>query len=587
MAQESVSVPAQGPTAPATTAAPASSAAPASTAVPGSTAAPASTAVPGSTAALLAGYLHAVGVQHVFGYPGESVIDFMEAARHEGIELVSAVREGTAAFMAEAAAMATGQPGVCLSTLGPGSTAVLNGVASATLDRVPVLAVSGQIESSREQFFTHQVVDHGRMFAPVTKLALRLEPASADTVIRKALRTVVAERPGAVHLTVTADAWLLPPDAAPAPAAAAPPPLTVAAGSVDVYGDGDPLQVLRAARHPVILAGIAALRCAAGPELADLAERAGIPVVVSPMAKGIFPEDHPYFAGVLDMAGHRVVWDLLAGADLILTAGFDPVELISPWSVSTPVVHLDTTPNTDQVYASAHELVGHVGALLRWVTAQWSGQPRWTEAEVAACRARLRAAWLAGRTEGKLNPSDVVLIARQAAPPDTIVTTDVGSHKIMAGQAWQAGEPRSVLMTNGLSAMGFGVPAAIAAKLTRPDRPVMALVGDGGFAMTATEMRIAAALDLPITVVVFTDNSLNRIELRQQLMGYPPTATRMGGSDLAALAEAMGCDGVRVDTAPALEKALAGFGPRSRASSGSRPLVIEARIDPAQYEAQF
>jgi len=105
--------------------------------------------------------------------------------------------------------------------------------------------------------------------------------------------------------------------------------------------------------------------------------------------------------------------------------------------------------------------------------------------------------------------------------------------------------------------------------------------------MTATEMRIAAALDLPITVVVFTDNSLNRIELRQQLMGYPPTATRMGGSDLAALAEAMGCDGVRVDTAPALEKALAGFGPRSRASSGSRPLVIEARIDPAQYEAQF
>ena len=162
---------------------------------------------PESTAALLAGYVHAAGVRHVFGYPGESVIDFMEAARHRGIEVVSAVREGTAAFMAEAAAMVTGLPGVCLSTLGPGSTAVLNGVAAATLDRVPMLAVSGQIESSREQFFTHQVVDHDRLFAPVTKLALRLDPASADTVIRKALRTAVAERPGAVHLTVTADAW--------------------------------------------------------------------------------------------------------------------------------------------------------------------------------------------------------------------------------------------------------------------------------------------------------------------------------------------------------------------------------------------
>ncbi len=523
-----------------------------------------------STADLLAGYLHAVGVRHIFGYPGESVIDFMEAARHQGIELVSAVREGTAAFMAEAAAMATGLPGVCLSTLGPGSTAVLNGVAAAMLDRVPVLAVSGQIESSREQFFTHQVVDHGRMFAPVTKLALRLDPASADTVIRKALRTAVAERPGAVHLTVAADAWSVP---APGPAAVVPPPLALAAGSVDVYGDGDPLRVLHAARRPVLLAGPAALRCAAGPDLVRLAELAGLPVVVSPMAKGIFPEDHPYFAGVLDMAGHRVVWDLLAGADLIVAAGFDPVELISPWSVSTAVMHLDTTPNTDQVYASAHELVGHVGAILGWIAAHWSGAPRWAETEVAAHRARLRAAWLDGRAEGALNPSDVVSIAREAAPPDAIVTTDVGSHKIMAGQVWQAREPRSVLIPNGLSAMGFGVPAAIAAKLTRPDRPVIALVGDGGFAMTATEMRIASALGVPVTVVVFADGSLNRIELRQQAMGYPPTGTRMGGTDLAALAEAMDCDGIRVDTAAGLEKALAGLAPSRRVPGrwSSRP----------------
>jgi acetolactate synthase-1/2/3 large subunit len=546
-----------------------------------------------STADLLADYLHAAGVRHIFGYPGESVIDFLEAARHRGVEPVSAVREGSAAFMAQAAAMVTGRLGVCLSTLGPGSTAVLNGVASATLDRVPVLAVSGQIESNREQFFTHQVVDHGRMFAPVTKLALRLEPASADTIIRKALRTATAERPGAVHLTVTADSWLAQTGGATVGATigaavgatveaiVAPPPVAAAAGSLDVYGDGDPVRVLRAARRPVILAGIAALRCGAGPELAALAERAGLPVVVSPMAKGTLPEDHPYFAGVLDMAGHRVLWELLAGADLILAAGFDPVELISPWSVRTPVLHLDTTPNTDQVYASAHELVGHVGALLRWLTAQWPGEPRWTESEVAAHRDRLRAAWRAGWTPGRLNPSDVVTIAREAAPPDAIVTTDVGSHKIMAGQVWRAAAPRSVLITNGLSAMGFGVPAAIAARLCWPERPVIALVGDGGFAMTATELRIAAALGLPVVVVVFTDNSLNRIELRQQAMGYPPTATRIGGSDLAAMAEAMGCDGVRVDTPAALEKALADVGSRSR------PLVVEARIDPSQYEVQF
>ncbi len=538
---------------------------------------------PGSTAALLAGYVRAAGVRHVFGYPGESVIDFIETARRSGLEVVPAAREGTAAFMAEAAAMATGLPGVCLSTLGPGSTAVLNGVASATLDRVPLLAISGQVDSPREQFATHQVVDHGRMFAPVTKLTLRLDPASAasaDTVARKALRTAVAERPGAVHLTVTADTWPVPAGGGEIVA----PPLAPAGGPVDVYGAGDPLRDLRAARRPVVLAGPAAVRCAAGPDLVRLAEQGGIPVVVSPMAKGVFPEDHPYFAGVLDMAGYRVVWDLLAGADLIVTAGFDPVELISPWSVATPVLHLDTVPNTDQLYASAHELVGNVAAILGWIAGGWSGGPRWTAQEVAAHRARLGAACLAGRAAGRLNPSDVVAIAREAAPPDSIVTTDVGSHKLMVGQVWQACSPRSVLVTNGLSAMGFGVPAAIAAKLSFPDRPVIALVGDGGFAMTATELRIASALGLPVVVVVFADDSLNRIELRQQLMGYPPTATRMRGTDLPALAEAMGCDGVRVETPAGLEKALDGLAARP---AGSRPLVVEARIDPSQYEVQF
>ena len=538
---------------------------------------PAESGPASSTAELLAAYLHEAGVRQVFGYPGESIIDFMEACRQRGIGVIASVREATAAFMAEGAAMTTGLPGVCLSTLGPGSTALLNGVAAATLDRVPMLAVSGQIESSREQFFTHQVVDHGRMFAPVTKLALRLDAASAGTVIRKALRTATAERPGAVSLTVNTDTWERP----AGPESPILPPLGPPSGGVSVYGDGDPLRAIRAARRPVILTGTAAMRCAAGPELARLAELAGLPVVVAPMAKGTISEDHPYFAGVLDMAGHRVVWELLERADLILAAGFDPAELISPWRISTPVLHADTVPNTDQVYPSEHELVGDVAAILGWITAQWSGEPRWTEAEVATHRERLAAAWRHGAEDGQLNPSDVVTIARDAAPADTIVTTDVGSHKLMTGQVWRAAAPRSVLIPNGLSAMGFGVPAAIAAGLAQPGRPVLALTGDGGFAMTATEMRIAAALGVPLTVVVFADNSLNLIELRQQVKGYPPTATRTETTDLPTLAEAMGCDGIRADTPAALEKALDGFAARTR------PLVIEARISTAQYQAQF
>ena len=154
---------------------------------------------------VIARSLALAGVRHVFAYPGETIVDLLEACRVEEIDVVLARREATAAFMAEGLAMATGGVGVCLSTLGPGSTALANGVASATLDRIPVVAVSGQIDSGREQYFTHQVVDHDRLYAPITKWAGRIEPSSVATTMRRALRLATAERPGAVHLTLPVD----------------------------------------------------------------------------------------------------------------------------------------------------------------------------------------------------------------------------------------------------------------------------------------------------------------------------------------------------------------------------------------------
>ena len=534
-----------------------------------------------STAAVVADYIRAAGVRFVFAYPGESIIELMEAARAGGVEVVLGRREGTAAFMAEAAAMATGIPGVCLSTLGPGSTALVNGVAAATWDRVPMVAISGQIETSREQVFTHQVVDHKLLFSPVAKWAGRIEAAAAGTIMRKALRLAVAERPGAVHLTGAADTFQAP----ARDAGVALPPLGAATETVQVHrasGSGaDPVERLERARRPVVLAGIAATRCNASGALVRLAETVGVPVVVAPMSKGVFPEDHPYFAGVFDMACNQVVRDFLDGSDLIVTAGFDPVELLRPWSLTTPVLHVDTTPNVDQVYASDCEVVGDVAASLDWLTGAWHGEPRWTEREVASHRDRLRTAYYAGRVEGRLNPTDVVDVMRAATPRETVVTCDVGSHKLLVGQGWQAFQPRSVLMSNGLSAMGLGLPGAIAAQLVGGDRPVVALVGDGGFAMAATELRLAASRSLPLAVVVFVDGSLNRIELKQLALGLPSTATRLETMDLVGLAQSMDCDGVRVSSVPELEKAAAGI------QALTRPLVIEACIDPSQYQAHF
>jgi acetolactate synthase-1/2/3 large subunit len=281
------------------------------------------------------------------------------------------------------------------------------------------------------------------------------------------------------------------------------------------------------------------------------------------------------------MACNQRVWDFMAGSDLIVAAGFDPVELIKPWQLRIPVLHVDATANTDQVYPSEIELIGHVGASLDWLADSWTGQPRWTEAEVKAHRVQLTDEYYAGRVSGRLNPTDVIDIVQAAFPAGTIVTTDVGSHKLLVGQGWQAQGPRSVLMTNGLSAMGFGLPAAISAKLTLPDRPVVALIGDGGFTMTATELRLASARGIGVAVVVFVDGSLNRIELKQSALGYPSTATRLADMDLVALAGALGCDGARAETSAELESAVA------KAADLTRPLVIEARIDPAQYQSQF
>jgi acetolactate synthase-1/2/3 large subunit len=327
---------------------------------------------------------------------------------------------------------------------------------------------------------------------------------------------------------------------------------------------------------------MAAVRGGCGPALLALAEELGVPVVVSPKAKGILPEDHRYFAGTIDMACNRKLWSFLASGDLILAVGFDAVELIKPWQLTVPVVHIDSTPNTYQVYPADIEFVGAMPAVLEAFRSAGAGSgPRWPEADIERHRTELFNEYYSGRVAGKLNPSDVVDAVRQNVPSTTIATTDVGSHKLLVGQGWRTCEPRTLLMTNGLSSMGFSLPAAITAKLLKPDRPVVCFTGDGGFAMVQSELQVASSLDLGVLVVVFCDNSLHRIELKQLVKKYPSWGTRFESSDIVRLAEAMGCDGVRVETQDALEQAV-------RAGRDlTRPLVIEAHIDPEQYVAQF
>lgn len=532
------------------------------------------------TSQVIIKYLLAAGVNYIFGYPGDPTVELLEALRREKLSFVLGSREGTTGLMAEAYGQLTGRPGVCVSTLGPGSSNLVNAVASAYLDRVPMIAISGQIESRREPYFTHQVIDHARIFPPVSKWATSVQPDTVGTIMRKALRVAMAERPGPVHLSTPANVI----GAEATDDQVLPPPMCPQRGIQVFSVEGvrpDPIERIKGSRRPVILAGVSAMRSEAGKSVVHLADTLGCPVVVSPMAKGLIPEEHPRYAGTLDMACNACMWEFLRRADLLLTIGFDAVELIKPWTLKVSNIHIDTVPNTDQVYQADIEIVGSISDILNAVSDSTGRLERWSEAEVSAHRAKLTELYYEGRVDGRLNPTDVIDVVRRVMPRDTIISTDVGSHKLLVGQGWTAHEPRTVLMTNGLSSMGYSLPASIAAKLVHPRKPVVCFVGDGGLAMAQAELRTAASLKIDPVVVVFCDNSLNRIELKQMAKNYPSFGTIFESSDYVGLARAMGCEGVYVERSDCLEAALTAQRP------ADRPLVIAAKIDPSQYAAQF
>jgi acetolactate synthase-1/2/3 large subunit len=534
-----------------------------------------------TTAAFLAQSIHQAGINHIFGYPGDPNLTFMEEAHRQGTQFVLARREGTAAFMADAYGQITGLPGVCMSTLGPGSTSMVNGVANAHLDRSPMIAISGQMHSGKEPTFTHQNVDHDLVFSPISKWTTRIGPESASTVMRKAFRTAVSERPGPVHITmpindgnavVKDNQFKLPPMAATSQA------MQVFANN-DV--DPDPVKMIKNASKPIIVAGMAAARLGATAALTALAETLGVPVVVSPKGKGVISEEHPMFAGVIDMACSDLLWDFLGTADLVLCVGFDAVELIKPWSVKAPVIHIDAVENTDQIYPAQIELVGSIPAILNALTDVYVGNQKWSENAIADHREKLFELYSSGAVAGALNPADVVSAAREVMPRDTIITMDVGSHKLLVGQGWTTYGTGRVMLTNGLSSMGFSLPGAMTAKILKPEQPVLCFTGDGGFAMVQSELGLAAELGLGLIVVVFRDGKLNRIELKQITKQYDVGSTTFDPGDLVKIAEGMGADGVRVESRKQLVKALEG------AKNLTRPLLIEACIDPSQYLAQF
>jgi len=310
--------------------------------------------------------------------------------------------------------------------------------------------------------------------------------------------------------------------------------------------------------------------------LIALAEEWSIPVIDSPKAKGVFPSDHPLFLGTIEMLGTATLYELVASSDLVFMVGFDPVEFDRDWTAPGKIVYLGIAPNDDRYYRDNVEVVGPIHEALDTIRSFCgTGTEKWTAAEVTKIRDEFRA--FVSPSRAGLTAQRVLAALRAALPRDAIATCDVGYNKAVTGQCWPAYAPKTFFMSNGLSSMGYGLPAAIGLQLLHRERKVACVLGDGGFAMTMAELETAARLDLPVIVVVLADDALSQIKADQERKGYPVTGTTFRGLDYVAFAQCFGATGYDASTENGCRDAFA-------AALGAKgPVLVAAHVDPSAY----
>ena len=524
----------------------------------------------------LAAACRARGVRRAFGVPGgASSLDVIDALAAEGIDFVLTHGETAATLMAAVTAELGGAPGVVVTGVGPGAASAVNGAAYAALERAPVLLVTDALaEPAPGHHALHQRFDQRGLFAPLVKAYAKPAPGDALGEIDALLDAAMAHPAGPVQLDLTTAAATAP----AAPGAGKRKAKKKAAKEFDLVTLAEARGLLAAAARPLIVAGTEARGRAASAALRLLAQALGCPVMTTYKAKGAIADDDPLGAGCF--TGASADARCLDRADLLIFFGLDPVELLpGPWRFEGPILALAAHDGYDYPVPPTSFLMGALkrsaGALME--DARPAG---WSELEIAAIRSRLRAGF-AMTGAGTRTAEDVVTGVRRMAPTGARLTVDSGAHMFSAMGLWQANEPNDVLKSNGLSTMGFALPAAIASALEEPARPVIAMTGDGGLHMCLAELATAARHRCRIAVVVFNDSRLALIDIKQQRQQRESRGVRFGAMDHAAVAQGLGCRGWRVAPTEPLTPAL------TEAFAHDGPALVDVTVDPDAYNAQY
>ncbi len=497
-------------------------------------------------------------VEYIFGIPGEENLDIMDSLLDSSIRYVTTRHEQGAAFMADVYGRLTGKAGVCMSTLGPGATNLVTGVADANMDHAPLVAIAGQAGTHRLHKESHQVLDLQSMFRSVTKYATRiLAPDVIPEVVRKSFKVAQTEKTGACFIEFPENIAQMQIDSQPL--------------RVKHFHQPEPPQdrveraaeLISEARHPMILAGNGAVRARAWSQLSDFARKLNIPVANTFMAKGVLPFRHPMALGSAGLQAHDYVSCGFDRADLIICIGYDLVEyhpyLWHP-SRDRKIIHIDmSSSEVDESYSVAVGVVGDIKhSLIRIadLATPYSGHLMRPLREALIEEMNQHAE----DTAFPVRPQKLIWDLRTALDLEDIVICDVGAHKMWMARMFRCEYPNTCIISNGFASMGIAVPGAIAAKLVYPEKTVVAVTGDAGFMMNSQEIETAIRINTPIIILIWNDNAYGLIEWKQMHAFGRRSNISFDNPDFVRYAESFGAVGLRVtrteELLPTLKKAI-------------------------------
>lgn len=546
-----------------------------------------------SGAQILLESLQREGVEVVFGFPGGAVIDIYDQLPHYPLRHILARHEQGAIHAADGYARATGRVGVCLVTSGPGATNTVTGIATAYMDSVPVVIITGQVPTPLIGNDAFQEVDIVGITRPCTKHNYLVKDVrDLAGVIKEAFFLASTGRPGPVLID-------LPKDVQKAVTTYSYPE-TISMRSYNPTYAPNPKQVakvadaVRKAKRPIIYAGGGVISSSASEDLAWLAKTFSIPVTGTLMALGCFPCDDPLWVGMLGMHGPYAANMAVSGADLILAIGcrFDDrvTGRTSEFGKKAKIVHIDIDPTSIQknvrvsipVVADCRSFLtalrqtlepGQAGA-----DAGMESHDEWLE-RIAAWKTEKPLTY--ATDSGKIKPQQVVEVISRLTQGKAIISTEVGQHQMWAAQYYQFVEPRTFISSGGLGTMGFGFPAAIGAQVAYPDKLVIDVAGDGSIQMCIQELATAMAYNLPVKIVILNNGYLGMVRQWQELFyarNYCSTCLDVA-PDFVKLAEAYGAAGYRVTDPAKLESTLA------EAFALPKTVIVDVAVDPEENVA--